>query len=372
MILPGSTIGVIGGGQLGRMFALAAAEMSYKVAILDDDPDCPAAQVSAFHYTFKEYREFSRICDVVTYEFEHIDVEAVQSIETQVVLRPSSKILNIKNNRSNEKSFLKEKGFPVASFRIADNKSELIKFVSEMSLPLVVKTTIGGYDGKGQFYIMDNTGIAQLETPALPDQQFIIEEMIDYEKELSVIIARRSDGASSQFPIVANTHKNSILHITTFPAHVTTQISEAISKIAGDLSRELELEGLLAIELFLTKDGRVLINEIAPRPHNSGHYTMDACETSQFHQLLRSICDLPLGSTEMLSPAGMLNIVGTTIDSEAAEEILAIPGTHLHLYGKSEVRPGRKMGHINITGETEDEVEQKLQAVENIVYKGAS
>lgn len=351
------------------MLALAAAQMSYKVAILDDDPNCPAAQVSAFHFPLNMHDEFSRISDIVTYEFEHIDISTAEKIEGQALLRPDSKILKTKKSRASEKTFLKEKGFPVVDFQIAHGKTDLLSTVSKMKLPLVVKTTLGGYDGKGQFYIKDKDDTAQLRNAALPDQQFVIEEMIDYEKELSVIIARKASGDTSQFPVVENIHKNGILHTTTFPAHIDRHTELVIKELAASLSIQLGLEGLLAIELFLTKDGKILINEIAPRPHNSGHYTMNACVTSQFEQLIRAICGLPFGSVKMLPAAGMLNLIGISTEQLDIGSILSIPGAHLHLYGKTEVRAGRKMGHINVTGETESETEQKLQTVEKIVYQ---
>lgn len=348
------------------MFALSAANMQYNTAVLDDDPLCPAAQVATYHFKTKDYKDFARACSIATYEFEHLDISILELIEEEISLRPSSKILKTKKNRISEKEFLKTNGFPVSRFAIAKNKTELLRAINTFSPPFVIKTAYGGYDGKGQAYITDKANLRDVEK--VPDGEYIIEEHVDFEKELSVLCARTEGAGTAIYPVVENRHERGILKATIAPAKLKQQTLEPINKLAVNLARKLNLIGLLAIEIFLKKDGTILINEIAPRPHNSGHYTMDACETSQFEQLLRAICNLPLGNTRLFTPIAMLNLIGIAKEELDIQTILSIPGTHLHLYGKIEVRPGRKMGHINITGRTLEEVTEKLAKLESIVY----
>lgn len=361
---------MIGGGQLGRMFALAAQEMDYKVAVLDDDPESPAAQVSNSSFEFANHKEFSRICQVATYEFELVNLDIVMQIEKETDLKPGSHILNIKKSRRSEKTYLSANGFPVAGYHLANDKQELIDLANKIPMPYVIKTAFGGYDGKGQMYIKTGGDLAKLEQVDLPAQQFVVEEFIEYTKEISIICARNAAGDTALFPIAENRHIDGILRESIAPADIDEATSEAVKRLAIDLAENLGLVGLLAIELFIKGDGTILINEIAPRPHNSGHFTMEACETSQFHQLLRAICNLPLGGTRLLAPAAMLNIVGRGKEDYDINKIFETVGSHIHLYGKSEVRPGRKMGHINITGSSPEEVKQKLKSVESIVYAG--
>ncbi len=346
---PNATIGLVGGGQLGRMSAMAAARLGYRCHILTREQDSPAAQV-AHGVTISDYtdpvslREFAGAVDVISFEFENISAEGLDLLSSLKPVRPSPSILRISQDRVAEKSFVNGRGIATAPWRTVGNLTELEAAVAALGLPAVLKTTREGYDGKGQ---------AMLRTPAdlppafarLSPKPLILEGFIDYAMEISVVCGRGEDGAFSSFETVENRHRDHILDITLAPARVPAAVSDAAQSIARELASGLDLIGLLAVEMFVDAEGRVLVNEIAPRPHNSGHWTLDACPMSQFELHIRAIAGLPLPPASRHADAVMKNLVGP---EEAAlwPRILATPGFIPHLYGKDQARPGRKMGHV--------------------------
>lgn len=349
MTSPGSTIGIMGGGQLGRMLAMAAAEMGYQTHIFCPNPDAVAAQV-ANHHTVAEYDNrialmgFASSVDVISFEFENIPAESLEALAQQCVVHPSPDILSICRNRLREKQFINECGIGTAPFQAVHSAEEIAAAADVMGAPLVIKTTEMGYDGKGQARVNDpqeaKLAWMQLGEP----EEAIAEGFVDFESECSVIVARNEAGDIACYPVISNHHENHILSVSELPAKIAPETAEQAERIARTLAEKLSLIGLLGVELFVQRDGSLLVNELAPRPHNSGHITMEACETSQFHQHIRAICGLPLGSTRMVSAAKMQNIIGA--DIENWQTYLQQPHAHLHLYGKTEARKGRKMGHV--------------------------
>ncbi len=363
MILPGKTIGVLGGGQLGRMFSHAATRLGYRVHIYEPDRASPAGEVSAEHtaapYTDTERLvEFARACDVITYEFENIPVEPLWKIEKlPAPLRPVWQVLEVCQNRMREKTWLKRNDIPHVPFAEVEAGHDLAAAIRRIGLPCVVKTADFGYDGKGQIKVTDDASTARA-VAAFAKQRSVVEKYIDFKCELSVLVARTPSGATKTFPVAENIHTKHILDFSILPARINPAIRAEAEKLAVTIAEKLGLAGLLAVELFLSDRGELLVNELAPRPHNSGHYTMDACVTAQFEQHVRAICDLPLGDTALTAPAVvMVNILGDSWKWSADGKLLGAPnwnallsesGVHLHLYGKSEPRPGRKMGHFNV------------------------
>lgn len=364
VILPGQTIGIIGGGQLGRMMALSAKEMGYKIAVLDPTPNSPCGQIADFEIT-AEYSDLNAISqlaefsDVITYEFENIDVKALQYLEGNSYLPQGSELLKLTRNRLTEKTAIQNLGIQVAPFRLVENESQFFEAISVIGLPAVLKTTTGGYDGKGQVVIKSEAAFEEA-LGLIAKQQCILEGWVPFEKELSIIVARNLNGDVNTFPIAENVHFNQILHTSSVPANITQSVKSTVDQYAEKIASSFHLVGVLAIELFVTNDGQVFVNELAPRPHNSGHYSMNAGETSQFNQHVRAICNLPLGSTELLKPVVMVNILG-----EHVEEVLKVmkqDGTlKVHLYGKEESKKGRKMGHINIMAASTEEAMKKVE-----------
>ena len=348
MIIPGSVIGIIGGGQLGRMMALAASHLGYRVHIFTPEHDSPASQV-AWKTTLAEYNDtnallaFSKDVDVITFEFENISPEHLLQLEKPVF--PSPSILKTTRNRITEKSFLRDLGIGTAPFAKVTSKTALDSAISTIKLPAVLKTTELGYDGKGQ-RILQSPVEAEKAWNHLNTDETILEGFIDFVMEISVIVARSSNKQSICYPAVHNIHKNHILDKTIAPAPIDDLLAQEAEKIAITIAESLDLRGLLAVEMFVTQDNKILVNELAPRPHNSGHWTMDGCVTSQFEQAIRAVCGLPLGSTTLKCPVIMQNLVGYAIDGW--QEYLNNPNTKLYLYGKSETRTGRKMGHVNL------------------------
>ena len=350
---PGSTIGIIGGGQLGRMAALAAARLGYLVHVFSPEKDGPAAQVSAAA-TVADYSDqaaieaFAAKVDVVTFEFENIPAESVRRLAAHVPVRPCWSVLEVAQDRINEKRFFASIGVATAPWREVGSLAELTAAVAEIGRPAVLKTARLGYDGKGQVKIGPDTDLAQawaaLGAGLEAAGAGVLEGFIDFEGEISVIVARGIDGGWAAFDPVWNVHRNHILDITTAPAPIAPELTAAAMDIAHRAAEALGVVGLLAVEMFVTRDG-LLANEMAPRPHNSGHWTMDACVTDQFEQFIRAVCGLPLGSPERHSDAEMKNLIGD--DVERWLSILGDPQAKLHLYGKAEARPGRKMGHVN-------------------------
>ena len=352
IIPPGATVGVLGSGQLGRMFAIAARRMGYRVHTLSPDDDTPTGQVAdrevqAAYDDLDAVRDFARAVDVVTFEFENVSAAAAEAAAEHAPVRPGGQVLHTTQNRLREKGFLSQAGFPVAPFAAVRSAEELERAVAGIGTPAVLKTAGWGYDGKGQAKIAA-PGDAAAAWASLATDEAILESFVDFEREVSVVGARGLDGTFAHFGVFANDHRNHILDVTVAPAPVPARVEREAVEIARGILGALEVVGVLCVEMFLTRDGRLLVNELAPRPHNSGHLTFDACVTSQFEQQLRAICGLPLGSTELLRPAAMANLLGDLWKDGTPDWAAAcrFPEVKLHLYGKAQARPGRKMGHL--------------------------
>lgn len=353
VILPGSTIGVLGGGQLGRMFAMAARRLGYRVHTFAPEGDTPTGQVAdveiqASYEDLDEIRAFARAVNVVTFEFENVPAGAAAAAAEHTIVRPDGRALEVAQHRVREKTFLASKGLPVTPFAAISSERDLAAGVERLGRPAVLKTAVLGYDGKGQTRIDPGTDLAAAWN-AVGRQEAILEAFIDLDCEMSVIGARGVDGATSYFGPIRNTHKNHILDISTMPAEVAPELASRALEATRGVMSALEYVGILCVEFFVARDGTLMINELAPRPHNSGHLTFDACRTSQFEQQLRAVCGLPLGSPELLQPAAaMANLLGDLWSAGEPDwaAALAIPDVKLHLYGKKEARPGRKMGHL--------------------------
>ncbi|MCY7766168.1 5-(carboxyamino)imidazole ribonucleotide synthase [Bacillus inaquosorum] len=363
IIYPGAVIGIIGGGQLGKMMAVSAKQMGYKVAVVDPVKDSPCGQVAdveiTAHYNDREaIRKLAEISDIITYEFENIDYDALHWLKDHAYLPQGSELLLITQNRETEKKAIQAAGCEVAPYSIVKTKDELKQAVQELGLPAVLKTCRGGYDGKGQFVIKEE---AQIEQAAalLEHGTCILESWVSFEMELSVIVVRSVNGEISTFPAAENIHHNNILFQSIVPARVEEGIQKKAAELAVKLAEELNLVGPLAVEMFLTEDGELLVNELAPRPHNSGHYTLDLCETSQFEQHIRAICGLPLGKTDLLKPGMMVNLLGDEVKL-VEEEPELLKEAKLYIYGKHEIKKGRKMGHITFMKQPEDHWIQEI------------
>ncbi|MCY7759927.1 5-(carboxyamino)imidazole ribonucleotide synthase [Bacillus inaquosorum] len=357
IIYPGAVIGIIGGGQLGKMMAVSAKQMGYKVAVVDPVKDSPCGQVAdveiTAHYNDREaIRKLAKISDIITYEFENIDYDALHWLKDHAYLPQGSELLLITQNRETEKKAIQAAGCEVAPYSIVKTKDELKQAVQELGLPAVLKTCRGGYDGKGQFVIKEE---AQIEQAAalLEHGTCILESWVSFKMELSVIVIRSVNGEISTFPAAENIHHNNILFQSIVPARVEEGIQKKAAELAVKLAEEHNLVGPLAVEMFLTEDGELLVNELAPRPHNSGHYTLDLCETSQFEQHIRAICGLPLGKTDLLKPGMMVNLLGDEVKL-VEEEPELLKEAKLYIYGKHEIKKGRKMGHITFMKQPED------------------
>jgi 5-(carboxyamino)imidazole ribonucleotide synthase len=351
-ILPGSTIGVLGSGQLGRMFAIAARRMGYRVHTFSPETDTPTGQVADVEVTasyddLDAVRDFTRQVHVVTFEFENIPVTTVDAVAEHVCVRPSGAALHTTQHRLREKTFLARGGFPVTPFRPVSSLAELQAGMRDLGLPAVLKTAGFGYDGKGQSKITSpSEGEAALRV--LQGQEAVLEAFVDFEREVSVVAARGLDGAFTHYGVIENSHRQHILDVSIAPATVSPKIAHEAVEIARSILAALDVVGILCVEFFLTRDGKLLVNELAPRPHNSGHLTVDACVTSQFEQQLRAVCGLSLGSTEQYRPAAMGNLLGDLWHHGEPDWAAActFPEVKLHLYGKLMPRPGRKMGHL--------------------------
>ena len=352
-IPPGSKIGILGGGQLGRMTALAAAALGYKCHIFSPEKDAPAAHVAdaatvADYTDRKALAKFAASVDVVTYEFENIPFEPVAEIAKKVPVRPSPTVLQISQDRLREKDFVNSVGVGTAKYRAVANLPELIAAVEEIGRPAVLKTARLGYDGKGQVPIRADTDLATAWTAieqAMPAPiQGILEGFVEFEREVSAIVARGADGKTASYVAVENRHEHHILAQTIAPARLPFETARRAEGIARHVAEKIGLIGIMGVEMFVSGDGVLLVNELAPRPHNSGHWTIDACVTSQFEQVVRAICGLPLGNPRRHSDAVMDNLIGDAVNRWP--EILKDPDAKLHLYGKREARPGRKMGHV--------------------------
>lgn len=356
-ILPGATLGMLGAGQLGRMFAIAAARMGYHVHVFSPRVDSPTGQVS-HRETVADYADidalvkFAKSVDVVTLEFENIPATAIAAIEQYAPVRPSRDVLHITQNRLREKRFLTSVGIPCAQFSEVNSLADLQEAITSIGLPAVLKTADSGYDGKGQITIR-NVGEAALAWEHIGQQPAVLEGWVDYQQELSVLVARSTNGEIVTCGPIANDHANHILDVSRFPVPELAAVATAAEEIGRTIVEQLDLIGLCCIELFLTRDSQLVVNEIAPRPHNSGHLTIEACYTSQFEQQVRAICGLPLGPMLPLTPAAMVNLLGDLWQSGEPPwlEMLSVPRSYLHLYGKTEAKPGRKMGHFTVLGD---------------------
>lgn len=359
-IQPGGTIGVLGSGQLGRMFAIAARRLGYRVHTLSPGWDTPTGQVADVHVT-RSYddpmavRGFAGGVDVVTFEFENIPASAVEAAALEAPVRPPGSLLHASQNRVREKTALHQAGFPVTPFQPVGSLDELQQAIESLGAPVVLKTAGWGYDGKGQMRI-DRISDAARAWESLATDEAIVESMISFRRELSVIVARGADGSIALYGPVENRHRHHILDVTLAPAHVEDTVRGRAEAIGRGVAESFDLVGVLCVELFETEAGELLINEVAPRPHNSGHYTIDACVTCQFEQQVRAVCGLPLGSPEQLRPAAMVNLLGDLWQEGEPDwsGVLAERGASLHLYGKRDARLGRKMGHITVLGEGGD------------------
>ena len=368
IVSPGSTVGVLGSGQLGRMFALAARTMGYRVHTYSPEEDSPTGhvadvEVSAPYEDLDRLRGFARAIDVLTFEFENVPRIALDAVAEIVPIRPSAEALWVSQNREREKEFLRKLGVPVVGFAMARTSEELAAALSVVGAPAVLKTAAFGYDGKGQARVHSkNLSEADAAWAALGHVPCVLEAFVEFEREVSIIAARGADGQTAFFPIFENEHSRHILDVTRCPAPLSPFEENLAHEIARTILDALNYVGVLCIEFFHVADGRLLVNEIAPRPHNSGHLTIDACVTSQFEQQLRAVCGLPLGSTDLLRPAAMANLLGELWASGEPrwESACAVPGVALHLYGKKEARPGRKMGHLTALAATPDEARRRV------------
>lgn len=356
-ILPGATLGMLGGGQLGRMFAQAAQQMGYRVHVFCPDADCPAAHAAAEHIEadyddLEALAAFGRSVDVCSLEFENIPVGAVEAVAAHAPVRPGANLLHVAQDRLREKTFLSNHDLPVVPFRAIGGLDDLREALEELGCPAVLKTARSGYDGKGQVKISDPSEAAAA-WEAVGQQPSVLEAWITYEAELSIIAARNPAGELRCFPLFHNEHRNHILDISTCPGPFEERVSIDATEIAERLTTALDVTGLICIELFLEHGGQLIINEIAPRPHNSGHLTIEACHTSQFEQQVRAICNLPLGDPSLrCGGAAMANLLGDVwpADGSPPDWRKAMEG-HLHLYGKAAPRPARKMGHLTVTAD---------------------
>lgn len=358
MILPGETVGVVGGGQLGRMFTLRARSMGYRVVVLDPDAASPAGAVADRHIRAgyadqAALDQLAAACRAVTTEFENVPAATLERLAARTVVRPPVRAVAIAQDRIAEKTFLHHQGFATAPFRAVHDDRELTEALSTVRLPALLKTSRLGYDGKGQVPVTD-VASAAAAFERLGRVACVLEERLTLETEVSVVLARAASGAVAAFPVGENRHRDGILETTVVPAGVAPGLMDDARDLAVRVAERMEYTGVLGVELFVANGGKLFVNEMAPRPHNSGHYTMDACTVDQFEQQLRALCDLPLGQPRLLSPVTMINLLGDLWQAGEPRwaEALRLPGVRLHLYGKAEPRPGRKMGHLNCLAES--------------------
>ncbi|MBC1430292.1 5-(carboxyamino)imidazole ribonucleotide synthase [Listeria seeligeri] len=353
-LLTNSTIGIIGGGQLGRMMALSAKAMGYRIIVLDPTKDCPAAQVSdeqiiADYDDKVALRELAEKAEVVTYEFENIDYDALKMTQDLVDVPQGAELLSITQDRILEKAYLESANINIAPYAIIVDKEEIETEIKSIGYPAVLKTAQGGYDGKGQVVLHDADDIEKAAR-LLRYGSSVLEAWIPFEKEISIVVARGKDGQVETFPVAENVHVNNILHTTIAPADVSADVHEEAEEIAKKLADVLQLCGVLAVEMFVTKSGAIYVNELAPRPHNSGHFTIEACSISQFTQHIRAIVGLPLIKPELLKPALMINILGQHVEA-VNEKMIDYPHWFVHYYGKKDTKINRKMGHVTVLTE---------------------
>ena len=363
-VLPGSTIGVLGSGQLGRMFTIAARRLGYRVHVFSPDDDTPTGQVAdveiqASYDDLDAVAKFAQQVQVVTFEFENVPVQTINAVDRFTCIHPAGHVLHTTQQRIREKSFLQSAGIPVTPFRAISSMDEL-KSVRNDEFPAVLKTAAWGYDGKGQAKIQ-SPGELEPAWAALNCNEAVLERFVDFDCELSIVAARGHDGAVAFYGPIANTHRNHILDLSVTPSALPPGIAKEAIEIARTILAKLEVIGVLCVEFFLTTGGRLLVNELAPRPHNSGHLTIDAHTTCQFEQQVRAVCGMPLGAATQLRPAAMVNLLGDLWQNGDPNwsEALAMDGVKLHLYGKREARVGRKMGHLTVLADSPAEAAER-------------
>jgi 5-(carboxyamino)imidazole ribonucleotide synthase len=368
VIVPGATLGVLGGGQLGRMFAIAARRMGYRVHSFSPDDDSPTGQladveITASYDDVDALRTFAHSVDVVTFEFENVPNEAIDAIEAFAPVRPSGVALHTAQQRAREKTFLADRGVPTAPFFAAATLDELWDAVAHVGTPAIVKTAAYGYDGKGQHKVTTPADVEHIWT-AIGHQAAVVEKFINLQAEISVIAARGLDGTIVAYAPFENRHRNHILDVTTVPAAIPRPIAARAQEITRTVLEELQYVGVLCVEFFLSTDGELLVNELAPRPHNSGHLTFDCAVTSQFEQQVRAVCGLPLGSPEIPRPAAMANLLGELWEDGEPNWAAAcgFQDVKLHLYGKATPRRGRKMGHLTTAADTVEAAQDRVIA----------
>ena len=372
-IVPPSTLGMLGGGQLGRMFVIAARTMGYDVIVLDPDPNSPAGRVASEHLA-RVYDDTNALdylaqhCAVVTTEFENIPALTLAYLAKKVAVHPSANVMHIAQHRKLEKQFFRDQGLDTADFIALESEADL-EAARDFTFPAILKTSMLGYDGKGQV-VCERFSDLKDAFEQVGKKHCLLEQRIDLACEVSVVLGRSTMGDVSCFPIAENSHANGILDVTLVPASISSALAEQAIDAATRIANGLDYCGVLAVEFFISTDDRVLVNEMAPRPHNSGHYTLDACATSQFEQQVRMVCGLPAGSSDLHTPVAMLNLLGDIWPEDAEPEwaaVLKFELAKLHLYGKTEARPGRKMGHINCLGETLEDAKALLDKVRKLL-----
>ncbi|MDC0741962.1 5-(carboxyamino)imidazole ribonucleotide synthase [Polyangium mundeleinium] len=375
-ILPGRTVGILGGGQLGRMFAIAARRMGYRVHALDPSQDGPAGQVAdvevvAPYEDVDAARRFAEAVDVVTFEFENVPSETLAAVAERRPVYPSPAVLDTCRHRLREKRFLAKGGFPVAGFAEIRTEDELRAALVRLGTPAILKTAEFGYDGKGQVRI-DAPESAGRAFQALGGKLGVLEAFVPFACELSVVVARSHEGDIVPFEVAENRHARHILDVSLAPAGVPAAARARATEVASDIAKAIDLVGVLGVEMFYLPNGDIVVNELAPRPHNSGHYTFDACVTSQFEQQLRAVCGLPLGEPTLLRPAAMANLLGDLWEHGEPQwdRAAAFPDVKIHLYGKTEARPGRKMGHLVAMAETAEKASARVLAARSALVSG--
>ena len=375
IIQPGATLGVLGSGQLGRMFTLAARRLGYRVHVLSPDNDTPTGQVAdveinAAYQDLDAVAIFAQQVDVVTFEFENVPAETTAAAERFAPVRPGGNVLHVSQNRLREKTFLRDAGLPVTPFAAVNTLAELETALARLGLPSVLKTADWGYDGKGQ-RIVRAAHEAAAAWESLGCNSAILEQFIPFQSELSIVGARSVRGEFVYYGPIANAHQNHILDLSVFPAAVSPRVSQDAAEIARAVFDKLDVVGVLCVEFFLTTDERLLINELAPRPHNSGHLTIDGHVTCQFEQQVRAVCGLPLGSTRSLGACAMANLLGDLWNNGPLDwpAVCAASDVKIHLYGKREARPGRKMGHLTVLGESGQVAAERVLAARNALIR---
>ena len=367
IVLPGSVIGVLGSGQLGRMFTIAARRLGYRVHTLSPDQDSPTGQVadvevSAAYDDLDAIRAFADGIAVATFEFENVPAVALDVLADRVAVRPSGRSLHIAQHRVREKLFLRDAGIPVAPFAVIDTAADLDAALTSVGCPAILKTASFGYDGKGQVRIEAPADAADAWA-SIGKVQAVLEAVVPFEREVSVVVARALDGTMADYGVIENAHRHHILDVSVCPARVPPETAAEATRLARQIADALDLVGVLCTEMFVSSSGAIIVNELAPRPHNSGHLTIDAHVTCQFEQQVRAVCGLPLGSTASRGPAAMANLLGDVWEGgePAWATALEDPAVKLHLYGKREPRAGRKMGHLTAVAPTVDAAESLVR-----------